>query len=162
MLYADGGSSVTGKVLQGWMARAQRRANLQATGAFHILCCSHLAMKGAPALSIRHLAGHEDLQTTLGYMRLARGETDPAIGLLEGLADAEASRATGNIAPRSRSRIVTHRELIEETGWRRQELKRIPDSPKSRRGINHARSAPMQIRPTCQIEHLSVRSFVAL
>jgi hypothetical protein len=40
-------------------------------------------MKGAPALSIRHLAGHEDLQTTLGYMHLAKGETERAIGLLE-------------------------------------------------------------------------------
>jgi site-specific recombinase XerD len=84
--YADGGSSVTAKVLQKWMAQAQRRANLRATGAIHILrhtFCSHLAMKGAPALSIRHLAGHEDLQTTLGYMHLAKGETERAIGLLE-------------------------------------------------------------------------------
>lgn len=40
-------------------------------------------MKGAPALSVRHLAGHEDLQTTLGYMHLAKGETERAIGLLE-------------------------------------------------------------------------------
>ncbi len=46
------------------VASTQRRANLRATGAIHILrhtFCSHLAMKGAPALSIRHLAGHEDL-----------------------------------------------------------------------------------------------------
>ncbi len=64
----------------------QRRANLRATSAIHILrhmFCSHLAMKGAPALSIRHLAGHEDLQTTLGYMHLTKGETERAIGLLE-------------------------------------------------------------------------------
>ncbi|HEY5376446.1 MAG TPA: site-specific integrase [Polyangiaceae bacterium] len=86
VLYADGGSSVTAKVLQKWMAQAQRRANLRATGAIHILrhtFCSHLAMKGAPALSIRHLAGHEHLQTTLSYMHLAKGETERAIGLLE-------------------------------------------------------------------------------
>jgi hypothetical protein len=40
-------------------------------------------MNGAPALSIQHLAGHEDLQTTLGYMHLAKGDTERAIGLLE-------------------------------------------------------------------------------
>lgn len=56
------------------------------TGGLHILrhtFCSHLAMKGAPALSIQKLAGHEDLQTTLGYVYLAVGETDRAIRLLE-------------------------------------------------------------------------------
>lgn len=101
VLYADGGSTVTAKVLQKWMARAQRRANLRATGAIHILrhtFCSHLAMKGAPALSIRHLAGHEDLQTTLGYMHLARGETERAIELLETPHAAPGVRANGNIA----------------------------------------------------------------
>lgn len=37
----------------------------------------------APALSIQRLAGHEDLQTTLGYMHLAKGETERAIRLLD-------------------------------------------------------------------------------
>ena len=40
-------------------------------------------MKGATALSIQTLAGHEDLTTTLGYMHLAKGETERAIRLLE-------------------------------------------------------------------------------
>lgn len=86
VLYTDAGETVTAKVLQKWMAKAQRRANVKATGGLHILrhtFCSHLAMKGAPALSIQKLAGHEDLQTTLGYMHLAVGETDRAIRLLE-------------------------------------------------------------------------------
>jgi hypothetical protein len=39
--------------------------------------------EGSAALSIQKLAGHEDLQTTLGYMHLAVGETDRAIRLLE-------------------------------------------------------------------------------
>jgi hypothetical protein len=30
-------------------------------------------MRSAPALSIQRLAGHENLQTTLGYMHLAQG-----------------------------------------------------------------------------------------
>jgi hypothetical protein len=40
-------------------------------------------MRGAPALSIQKLAGHEDLSTTLGYMHLAKGETERAIRLLD-------------------------------------------------------------------------------
>lgn len=86
VLYTDEGETVTAKVLQKWMARAQKRAQLRGTGAIHILrhtFCSHLAMKGAPALSIQRLAGHEDLSTTLGYMHLAEGETARAIRLLE-------------------------------------------------------------------------------
>jgi hypothetical protein len=42
-------------------------------------------MRGAPALSIQRLAGHEHLQTTLGYMHLAQGETERAIRLLDQL-----------------------------------------------------------------------------
>ena len=40
-------------------------------------------MRGAPALAIQGLAGHEDLTTTLGYMHLAKGETERAIRLLD-------------------------------------------------------------------------------
>ncbi len=86
VLYTDDGSTVTAKVLQKWMTKAQKRAGLRATGALHILrhtFCSHLAMRGAPALSIQKLAGHEDLATTLGYMHLAKGEEERAIRLLE-------------------------------------------------------------------------------
>jgi integrase len=86
VLYTDEGETVTAKVLQNWVAKAQRRAELKHTGALHILrhtFCSHLAMKGASAISIQALAGHEDLQTTLGYMHLAKGETERAIRLLE-------------------------------------------------------------------------------
>lgn len=87
LLYTDSGEQVTAKVLQKWLARAQRRAQLRATGGIHLLrhsFCSHLAMRGAPALSIQKLAGHKNLQTTLRYMHLSPGETDRAIRLLEG------------------------------------------------------------------------------
>jgi hypothetical protein len=86
VLYTDDGETVTAKVLQKWMVKAQKRAGLRATGAMHILrhtFCSHLAMRGAPALSIQKLAGHEDLATTLGYMHLAQGEAERAIRLLD-------------------------------------------------------------------------------
>jgi integrase len=100
VLYSDEGTSVTAKVLQNWMTRAQRRAGLRANGAMHILrhtFCSHLAMRGAPALSIQRLAGHEDLQTTLGYMHLAKGETERAIRLLDEPFISPAALANGNL-----------------------------------------------------------------
>lgn len=86
VLYTDEGETVTAKVLQRWMAKAQRRAGLRSTGAIHILrhtFCSHLAMRGAPALAIQRLAGHQNLSTTLGYMHLADGEKERAIRLLD-------------------------------------------------------------------------------
>jgi integrase len=49
--YADDGKPISAKVLQKWIARAQKRAGLRASGALHILrhtFCSHLAMRGAP------------------------------------------------------------------------------------------------------------------
>lgn len=86
VLYTDDGESITAKVLQRWMGKAQRRAGLRATGAIQILrhtFCSHLAMRGAPALAIQRLAGHKNLSTTLGYMHLADGEKERAIRLLD-------------------------------------------------------------------------------
>ncbi len=87
VLYSEEMSQVTAKVIQKWMARAQKRAKLKANGGFHVLrhtFCSHLAMKGAPALAIQTVAGHQNMQTTLRYMHLAPGETHRAIALLEG------------------------------------------------------------------------------
>ena len=67
VLYYDDGSPPTNKEVRMWMERAQRRAGLLATGAYHILrhtFCSHLAMQGATAKAIQELAGHQDLTTT--------------------------------------------------------------------------------------------------
>ena len=63
--------------------------------------CSHLAMRGAPALSIQRLAGHEDMQTTLGYMHLAQGETERAIRLLDSppVGDEPGSVASNGLRP---------------------------------------------------------------
>ncbi len=97
VLYTDAGETVTAKVLQKWMAKVQKRAGLRATGALHILrhtFCSHLAMRGATAISIQQLAGHENMQTTLGYMHLAKGETERAIRLLD---DRSAALENGNM-----------------------------------------------------------------
>ena len=85
VLYRDDGEPVTEKVLRSYLAAAQRRAGLPATGALHILrhtFCSHLAMRGAPPKAIQELAGHEDLSTTLRYMHLSPSAREGAIKLL--------------------------------------------------------------------------------
>jgi site-specific recombinase XerD len=68
------------------MAAAQRRAGLKETnGGVHILrhtFCSHLAMKGAPTMAIKALAGHASLGTTQRYMHLSPAAKDSAIRLL--------------------------------------------------------------------------------
>jgi Phage integrase family len=86
-----------------WMERAQRRAVLPATGAYHILrhtFCSHLAMQGATAKAIQELAGHQDLTTTQRYMHLSPGNKDAAIRLLDRRPkdDREAEPADDNIS----------------------------------------------------------------
>jgi hypothetical protein len=60
------------------MSATQKRAGLKVTGAFHILrhtFCSHLAMRGVPPLSIKDLAGHRSLHTTMRYMYLGKGRS---------------------------------------------------------------------------------------
>jgi site-specific recombinase XerD len=46
--------------------------------------CSHLAMRGAPAIAIKELAGHASIAVTNRYMHLASsGAARNAIALLE-------------------------------------------------------------------------------
>jgi site-specific recombinase XerD len=85
VLYADDGRPATSYQLRTWLAAAQRRAALHATGGLHVLrhtFCSHLAMQGAPAKAIQELAGHADLTTTLRYMHLSPSARQGAIALL--------------------------------------------------------------------------------
>jgi integrase len=85
VLYCDDGSTVTEKILWGWLGKAIKRAAL-GKGHPHMLrhtFCSHLAAKGAPARAIQDLAGHADLNTTLLYMHLSPTATNSAIRLLE-------------------------------------------------------------------------------
>lgn len=77
---------VTPKILRMWMQQAERAAGLHSRGALHILrhtFCSHLAMRGAPLTTIKDLAGHEDLKTTMRYMHLCSGARHDAIALLD-------------------------------------------------------------------------------
>jgi integrase len=84
VLYQRDGSPLTQKIVQDYMKRAARRANVK--GGVHILrhtFCSHLAMRGAPARAIQELAGHQDLATTQRYMHVSPAAVDQAIRLLD-------------------------------------------------------------------------------
>lgn len=87
VLYDEDGKPVTAVVIRRWIMAAQRRAGLEATGRIHILrhtFCSHLAMRGAPARTIKEMAGHSSMATTMRYTHLSPGATDAAIRLLDG------------------------------------------------------------------------------
>ena len=85
VLCDDEGQPLTQKMVQVWVQKAARRADLT-NGGVHVLrhtFCSHLAMKGAPARAIQDLAGHRDLATTQRYMHLSPAALDSAIRLLD-------------------------------------------------------------------------------
>jgi integrase len=62
------GSPLTQKIVQDYVRRACRRAQLDRSGVHRLphTFCSHLAMRGAPARAIQKLAGHSDLSTRRG------------------------------------------------------------------------------------------------
>jgi site-specific recombinase XerD len=100
VLVQDDGSCLTRKVLRRWMASCQRFAQVKVLGRtpgnIHILrhtFCSHLAMRGAPALAIKELAGHAHLSTTMRYMHLQVGAKEAAIALLGGAAETQSAAA---------------------------------------------------------------------
>lgn len=85
VLYSERGEELSNRTIRNWMAQAQRRAGLEATGAIHILrhtFCSHLAAAGVPAKAIQELAGHADLSTTLRYMHLSPSDRSSAMTAL--------------------------------------------------------------------------------
>jgi site-specific recombinase XerD len=84
VLCDDSGAALTQKMVQVVMKRVGRKANVKP--GVHILrhtFCSHLAMRGVPAMSIKELAGHEDLSTTQRYMHLSLAAVEDAIRVLE-------------------------------------------------------------------------------
>jgi integrase len=79
------GSPLTQKIMQDYVRRAVRRAQLGKGGVHRLRhsFCSHLAMRGAPARAIQELAGHQDLTTTQRYMHLSPAAIEGAIRLLD-------------------------------------------------------------------------------
>ena len=70
------GSRWTNSTMRAGIKRQEKRAGLRVTG-WHVLrhtFCSHLAMRGAPAIAIQELAGHASIAVTNRYMHLAPGE----------------------------------------------------------------------------------------
>lgn len=68
------------------MKRVQRRAGMEQDGRIHILrhtFCSRLAMLDVPAMSIKELAGHVNLQTTQRYLHLSSRAKGQAISALD-------------------------------------------------------------------------------
>ncbi len=85
VLAPDDGQPLTPKLVQIYLRRAVRLANLTnfSIHALRHTFCSHLAMRGAPARAIQELAGHTDLMTTQRYMHLPPRAIREAIRLLE-------------------------------------------------------------------------------
>lgn len=86
VLMNDDDEPITVQTIRTWVAWAQKAAGLPHLGALHILrhtFCSHLAMRGAPVLAIKELAGHRSLRTTMRYMHLSPSERTRAIALLD-------------------------------------------------------------------------------
>lgn len=85
VLYSERGEELSNRTIRNWLARAQRKANLVANGGVHILrhtFCSHLAMAGVPAITIKELAGHKSLKTTMRYMHLSPANKGTAMATL--------------------------------------------------------------------------------
>lgn len=86
IILQDDGQPFSADSLKRLMRQIQIGAGLEPTGRVHILrhtFCSHLAIRGVPMLTIQELAGHKHINTTLGYMHLAPGETRRGIDRLE-------------------------------------------------------------------------------
>lgn len=109
VLVQDDGSGVNRAWLWYAMKRVQRRAGMAPDGRFHVLrhtFCSRLAMKNVPAMSIKELAGHQNLQTTQRYLHLSAGAMEAAIRVLE------QERSTGSdvgdvVETDPKSRLIT-------------------------------------------------------
>lgn len=84
--------AVTPKVLRMWMAGVEKRAGFKPRGALHILrhtFCSRLAMKNAPVMTIKELAGHQRIETTLRCNR-------PTTAVLDAVYDVAGAQFCGS------------------------------------------------------------------
>jgi integrase len=83
--YSDEGKELTPKMIKRWIMRVEAKAGLPQTGRLHIFrhtFCSHLAMAGVPAMTIKELARHKSLAVTLKYMHLSPSAKDEGIAML--------------------------------------------------------------------------------
>jgi integrase len=87
VLYEDDGELARRDWLRWSLLRAAERvAGLPEKGRFHILrhtFCSRLAMQNVPMLTIKELAGHVSIETTMRYMHLSSAAPREGIRALE-------------------------------------------------------------------------------
>jgi len=86
VFYDDAGAELTPKTLRTWVERIERQAGLPVTGRIHVMrhtFCSHGAMAGVPAMTIKDLARHSSLATTMRYMHLSPSALDDGIAMLD-------------------------------------------------------------------------------
>ena len=111
-------------------------------------------MLGDDPLKIQQRAGHTSFEMTQKYIR------SEAVGQVIGAEFPPLPLALQALSADLRIVLTIRKSALSQ--WRRRELKQIWGRSKARKSIDQARSAPMALRPTCQIVHLSARSFVAL
>ncbi len=91
---------LTQKALKVWIKHVERKANLPQLGKLHVFrhtYCSHLAMAGVPAMTIKELARHDDIKTTLRYMHLSPSAKGQGIAMLEQSRQAGGKIISGNL-----------------------------------------------------------------
>jgi integrase len=95
VLYQDNGRQQNARTLATIVRRLERKAGLPEIGHVHLLrhsFCSNLgASEQVPVRTIMELAGHANLDTTLGYMKLAEHAARLAIRVLDGNGSRQAS-----------------------------------------------------------------------
>ena len=82
----DGAGPVDRAWMAYWMRKTQRRANMPQDERVHILrhtYCSRLPMLGVPAMTIKELAGHVSIETTMRYMHLSPRVKGQAVAALD-------------------------------------------------------------------------------
>jgi integrase len=60
--------------------------------------CTRLAMLGVPVVTIKELAGHASITTTMRYMHVVKGAADDAIALLDAPAVARTRHGNGEVS----------------------------------------------------------------
>jgi integrase len=85
VLYGTDGEPMTPKALRCLMARVEAATGLGKVGRVHVLrhtYVSHLAMAGVPIVTVKELARHADIGTTMRYAHLAPSAKDHGVAML--------------------------------------------------------------------------------
>ncbi len=98
VLYRDDGEPADKWCVKWALDVAERRASLRRGTRLHILrhtFCSRLAARNVPMLTIKELAGHRSLETTMRYMHLSEAAPRAGIRALEARGTSGAPEQSG-------------------------------------------------------------------